>query len=338
MAGKKKTIEQSNDIIDNDIIENNNPMNEQVEQPVQRRRIKDVELERRYTPLRAEIINVRFVEESDGYITDKKHPLFGGLSTNGRIKLVVPRLRNGALKDILTKDEMRFFEDEYYRLEQGTMSAVRRVNNYWNSDTEGVVNFVNLTKEGLQLNLENGDDYIRYKILLANNDIVASSMDELRNNRKPTHKFVMVSESSEDMYAGEKSKLIAECFAKLTEYWDDNYTLRMALRIRHGKMLGSNTKIEKIRNGISEMILDDPFSAHKILTDKLLYAKGLIQKYFEYGIVSNRGGFYYIKEDGQPMSFENEEPRLSEAAEFIVSKEAIDIRERLDKLVKEFKN
>lgn len=298
--------------------------------------IRNTELDEPYSPLRNEVVNVKFIEESDGYITDKKHPLFGGFSVNGRFKVVVPKLRNGMLKDVLTKDELAFFE-KAYNYEPGRMSSVKRSNNYWSSTTEDVVNFVYLTKEGISLNLNSVDDYIRYKILLANNDLVASSMEELRNNRKPTQKFVMISESSQDRYVGEKSLLMTECFNKLKELWDDSYALRMAIRIKHGKMLGSNTSIEKIRSGVSEMILDDVFSAHKIMTDPLLYAKGLIQKYFEYGLVSNRNGFYYIKEDGQPMSFENEEPRINEAAAFIISKEAIDIRERLDKLVYESK-
>ena len=60
--------------------------------------------------LRNEKITVKYILNEKTGITDRNHPFFGGLAQGAVINFVVPMLRNGSLKNPLTKAEKKYLE------------------------------------------------------------------------------------------------------------------------------------------------------------------------------------------------------------------------------------
>ena len=80
------------------------------------------------------------------------------------------QLSSGAFKNVLTNSEKNYLE-YIMGLEPNALSVYKKVDNFWSTATEGTINKVMLKKGDNRLDLSNPEDYIRYKILLANNDI-----------------------------------------------------------------------------------------------------------------------------------------------------------------------
>ena len=139
-------------------------------------------------PLRNEKVYLRFVPKNDSL--PKGHVLSGGKADGARMSLCVPMLRSGQYKNILTNDEKDFLE-EALGLDNNALSVYKTENNYW--DNYHVL--IPDVKEGLHLDLSNPEDYIKYKVLLANNDIVAPSVKERMERFQATYQFEMVRES-----------------------------------------------------------------------------------------------------------------------------------------------
>jgi len=92
---------------------------------------------------------------------------------------------------VLTDSEKAFLED-YMGLEYNALSVYRKDDNYWFNRQ------VILRKEDNYLNLRVPDDYIKYKILLANKDNIAPNINTLHNQPKATYKFVLIKESEQN--------------------------------------------------------------------------------------------------------------------------------------------
>ena len=130
-------------------------------------------------PLRKEIITVKFIPQQ-GMISDPKHVLYGGLSERSFIHVTVPKLRSGVFVNVLTDSEKEYLEAAL-GLESGAMNVYNKVDNFWSNATEGGMSGVRLGKIDTRLDLSDPMDYIRYKILLANKDIVAPDLQTLQD-------------------------------------------------------------------------------------------------------------------------------------------------------------
>ena len=119
-------------------------------------------------PLREETVTVKFLPK-DGSITDKQHMLYGGMAENATRTFTVPIIAStGTLKNVLTNAEKAYFEDAL----GVNLSVHNKKDNYWE-------NFkVRLTKSDNILDLSNVDDYLKYKVLLANTQFICPSLEE----------------------------------------------------------------------------------------------------------------------------------------------------------------
>ena len=121
--------------------------------------------------LKNERILVRFVPKEDSNITNPKHILYGGMAEGAVKYYTVPILAStGTYKNILTDDEKAFLES-YMGLEYNALSVYNKTNNFWANFT------VRLTKHDNYLDLSDPNDYIKYKVLLANTDFIADSIN-----------------------------------------------------------------------------------------------------------------------------------------------------------------
>ena len=121
--------------------------------------------------LRKEKVCVRYVPRQSHMVTDPKHILYGGMAEDAVKTFVVPKLTTGTYVNVLTNKEMAFLEN-ILGMDKGALSVYKKQDNFWSDANPQGINKVRLRKQDNYLDLSIPEDYIRYKILLANKDFV----------------------------------------------------------------------------------------------------------------------------------------------------------------------
>ena len=261
--------------------------------------------------LRNERVIVRHVNKQSGLITNPRHVLYGGMADTAVRYFTVPILeRSGTLKNVLTDNEKAYLE-EAMGLEYNGLSIYNKENNFWENYQ------VRLTKSDNFLDLSIPDDYIKYKVLLANSDYIAPNIETLQDKPKATYQFVIIEEGAEDKVANDSISITQKCWKEFGKYEDDVDVLRMVVETVTGRMLSSSAKPESIKTKAGELIASDSKMFLKTITDPLLRTKILIKKGVESGVISKRGDYYYLTESNTPLCNNNEDPTLTVAARYL---------------------
>lgn len=290
-------------------------MPEEVEEqlPVRRGRSnKEAVINEPINCLRNERVIVRYVPKESGIVTNPKHILYGGMAENAVKYFTVPQLESGKLVNILTDDEKEFLED-IMGLEFNALSIYKKENNYWSNKQ------VRLLKQDNILDLSDPEQYIKYKILLANKDEIAPSLQALQDMPKATYKYVIIKEGEETSNARQEMSATMQAYMEYGKYEKDADTLRTIIETIDGRPLALNTKIEFLQTKINKLIQADAKLFLKVITDPLLPTKVLIKRAVEGGLIANRGGFFYLREDNSPLCSNKEDPTFNIAAKFLAS-------------------
>ena len=259
--------------------------------------------------LKNERILVRFVPKEDSNITNPKHILYGGMAEGAVKYYTVPILAStGTYKNILTDDEKAFLES-YMGLEYNALSVYNKTNNFWANFT------VRLTKHDNYLDLSDPNDYIKYKVLLANTDFIADSLRTLNDHPKATYQFVMIKEGESEKREEEKMSVTMKCYKEYGKIEDDNDTLRCIIELIDNRPIAKNTKSEFLKSRINSLIQADPKLFYNIITDEYLNNKVLIKTATEEGVIKRRNNLYYFEDT--PLCPDGTESTLSVAAEYI---------------------
>ena len=267
-----------------------------------------------FNPLKKETVEVKFIRSTSKMYSNES-PLSGGLAETASITYTVPR-ENGMIKQILTPDEITFFEN-YFGLPEGAMNFNAVTNNYWTTYNRGYINRVALDKSGKRLDLSNAKDYIEYKILLANTEYICPNQDTLENFRKATYRFVLNNDNTVAMSAGKSADLKFELFEIYGKYKEDADMLRVICYLIEHKKVSPKTKIELLKSKVVSMMENRAKDCYAVMSSKNLEQKKVILIGVEKGIISDRNGFYYYTENGQKLSNEYEEPNLNNAANYL---------------------
>ena len=267
-----------------------------------------------FNPLKKETVEVKFIRSTSKMYSNES-PLSGGLAETASITYTVPR-ENGMIKQILTPDEITFFEN-YFGLPEGAMNFNAITNNYWTTYNRGYINRVALDKSGKRLDLSNAKDYIEYKILLANTEYICPNQETLENFRKATYRFVLNNDNTVAMSAGKSADLKFELFEIYGKYKEDADMLRVICYLIEHKKVSPKTKIELLKSKVVSMMENRAKDCYAVMSSKNLEQKKAILIGVEKGIISDRNGFYYYTENGQKLSNEYEEPNLNNAANYL---------------------
>ena len=267
--------------------------------------------------LRNERIIVRYIPKLSGmWGNNPKHILAGGMAEGASRTFVVPRLSSGMLVNVLTDKEKVFLED-IMGLEYNALSIYKKKDNFWDDSNENGINKVRLTKQDNYLNLNDPEDYIRYKILLANKDYIAPSLQVLQDTPKATYQFVIISEAEETKVAKTNMSSTMLCYKEFGKVEDDADTLRVIIETIDGRPTSKNAKLEFLQTKVNDLIQTNSKLFLKVITDPMLSTKVLIKKAIEAGLISNRGNFLYLRSDNTPLCENNEEPTLNIAAKYL---------------------
>ena len=279
--------------------------------------------------LKNERILVRFVPKEDSNITNPKHILYGGMAEGAVKYYTVPILAStGTYKNILTDDEKAFLES-YMGLEYNALSVYNKTNNFWANFT------VRLTKHDNYLDLSDPNDYIKYKVLLANTDFIAESLKTLNDHPKATYQFVMIKEGESEKREEEKMSVTMKCYKEYGKIEDDNDTLRCIIELIDNRPIAKNTKSEFLKSRINSLIQADPKLFYNIITDEYLNNKVLIKTATEEGVIKRRNNLYYFEDT--PLCPDGTESTLSIAAEYIGLGKNQDLKLRIEALLNKAK-
>lgn len=279
--------------------------------------------------LKNERILVRFVPKEDSNITNPKHILYGGMAEGAVKYYTVPILAStGTYKNILTDDEKAFLES-YMGLEYNALSVYNKTNNFWANFT------VRLTKHDNYLDLSDPNDYIKYKVLLANTDFIADSLRTLNDHPKATYQFVMIKEGESEKREEEKMSVTMKCYKEYGKIEDDNDTLRCIIELIDNRPIAKNTKSEFLKSRINSLIQADPKLFYSIITDEYLNNKVLIKTATEEGVIKRRNNLYYFEDT--PLCPDGTESTLSVAAEYIGLGKNQDLKLRIEALLNKAK-
>ena len=265
--------------------------------------------------LKNEQIIIRYLPRQSRMVTNPKHVLFGGMAENATRTFVVPMLSSGRYVNVLTDSEKDFLE-ELMGLPPNALSIYKKVDNFWDDANEAGISKVTLRKQDNYLNLANVEDYIRYKILLANKDYIAPSLEALETNPKATYQFVILTEDSETQSAKKGMTTLMQCYTAYGKIEDEVDTLRVIIETLTGVRVHNNTKKEFLQTKVNELIQGNSKMFLKVATDPMLSTKVLIRRCVEEGLIAHRGNQYYIKDGNIPMC-EDGEPTLNVAAQWI---------------------
>lgn len=261
--------------------------------------------------LRNERVVVRFVPKEGGMITNPKHILYGGMAEGAVRYFTVPVLQStGAFKNVLTDAEKEYLE-QVMGLEYNALSIYKKENNYWE-------NFrVRLTKQDTYLNLSDPNDYIKYKVLLANTNFIADSLETLQDRPRATYQYVLIKEGESEKRESDNISTIMKCYKEYGKIENDADTLKCIVELLDKRPLAKGTKIEFLQGKANTLIQSNPGLFYSTVTDPTLPVKVLIRRAVEEGIISRRGDQYYLKSDNSPLCGNNEEPTLNTAAKYL---------------------
>lgn len=292
----------------------NNKENKEIK--TKERKQKENLEEVKINPLRKEKVEVRFIPKQNNKITNPRHVLYGGMAESAYRVFVTPKLESGSYVNVLTNAEKEFLED-VLGLEYNALSIHKKENNFWDGDVSNPVSRVKLYKYNNYLDLSDPEDYIRYKILLANKNFIAPSLEALRDTPKATYQFVIVRNEEETKQAKDSMSNTMKCYKEFGKIEDDVDKLRLIIETIEGRNVSPNSKIDFLHTKINNLIQSDAKIFLNTITDPLLDTKVLIRKCVDARIIAYRGKGLYLVSDGSPLCENNEEPTLSVAARFL---------------------
>lgn len=279
-----------------------------------------------------ERVLVRFLPKENAMAgNNPKHVVSGGMADTSSRTYVVPQLRSGQLTDVLTDSEKDFLENAL-GMEDNALSVYKTDNNFWKKFK------VTVYKHDNVLDLSQPMDYIKYKVLLANKNLIAPNLDTVQDHPKSTYEFVLIREN--DNTDGYKMRADArkEAYALYGKMDNDRDTMRVIVETLTRKPVSNSTSVNKLAVTLDELIETDVRTFLKVAKDELLPTKVLIRNAIEAGVVANRGGLLYLRDiDGDTPLCENGQPTMSVASSFLNMPKHNEIKMRIEARVKQYK-
>jgi hypothetical protein len=271
-------------------------------------------------------VTIRLVDRPrGGLIKDKNHVMYNQLP--GATFELCPRHKKGenVIDCPLSKEEIDWFESPQSGMafSVGDLSPhLPKAENYWYSKRARV----KLDDKEKTLNLSQPADYLKYKILLSNSDIVAPTLDQEFN--KGTYIYVITSEKEVQKKAvtrGDKKKRAWKIAAKME---DDKQGMVDFLSV-YGKRPSENSKLEFLQAEIDKVVEGDIDQFLDILEDDKYETRILLTKSLQNGSVSRDGHKYFLA-GGDPLCAKGEINNMQNALEYLDALENQDIRLTLE--------
>lgn len=272
--------------------------------------IKEIMEEKKLVcPLRNTTVIARFIPR-EGSEADKRHVLFGGMAETATRTYTVPLVgSSNSLKNVLTTEEKDYFESVL----GVNLSVLNKKDNYW-------VNFkVRLNKGDNFFDLSQVEDYLKYKVLLANDKLICRSLEEWERRPLATYQYVMVEEGDEMKIAVSRRQLKKECFKLAGKISDDFEMLKAVVEMLSKRPISQRTNATFLADKLDEYIDENAAEAYKVLNNPSLKSIVFIKRCVGAGLIIKTGDFYYLKSGRSktPMAEDGKDPVIEQAIAFL---------------------
>lgn len=216
------------------------------------------------------------------------HVISGGMLEGAYKKFPVPMLRSGSMKNVLTAAEKRFFETNIL---SGQNLGVYGKDSFWNDF------YVTLEKVGTILDLSVPNDYLKYKVLLGWNSVIAPSLKDFKENPSPAYMFYLEREGEESKITSKTLEIKKKAWKNFDKIEGDRDVLAATIFLMTGKKVAGNAKVDYLNTEVERIVDNTPEKFNKLVDDAQFESKILVANAERAGLIKvvNR---QYETEDG----------------------------------------
>lgn len=237
-----------------------------------------------------EKVHVRFIKRKMGMAADvaDNHVISGGMLEGAYKKFPVPMLRSGSMKNVLTAAEKRFFETNIL---SGQNLGVYGKDSFWNDF------YVTLEKVGTILDLSVPNDYLKYKVLLGWDSVIAPSLKDFKENPSPAYMFYLEREGEESKITSKTLEIKKKAWKNFDKIEGDRDVLAATIFLMTGKKVAGNAKVDYLNTEVERIVDNTPEKFNKLVDDAQFESKILVANAERAGLIKivNR---QYETEDG----------------------------------------
>jgi len=274
-----------------------------------------------------ERVTIKFIKRNKGLAADvsDSHILSGGMIEGTTRKFCVPLLRNGGLKNVLSNDEKEFFENDHFR---GVNLSI--YSDFWKTQ------YVALEKLDTILDLSVPEDYLKYKILLAWDDVIAPSLEDYKKKNKGTYQFFITRTGEELKDRSKKLDLIKTAWKEYYRIEDNRDTLISIIYLMSGKKVSENSTMKFINTEVETLVDTRTKDFLALVEDPNFETKTLIALAENAGIILKKNGKYETI-DGLTLAKQGEIATLPNAVNYLIDPKNQEVRDLIQARVENTK-
>lgn len=264
-----------------------------------------------------ETINVKFIKRKKGMAAnvEDNHVISGGMLENSVKRFCAPALKSGVIKNLFTTEEKEY-------LEEVTDLNLSAYSEFWHDK------FVTLYKQSSSNNLDLSipNDYIEYKILLANSDDIAPNWKS-RNN-KQTYKFAIVKDNEVGQENKKKLDVVKEAWKAYAKIEDNRDMLLSVISLLQNRQVEKDTKLDWLQGQVEEKVDKSPAEFLALINDPTFEIQALLKKAINKRIVVVKDKQHYT-EDGIKLAGKGEVASFSKSVRFLKDPKNQEIKDLL---------
>lgn len=274
-----------------------------------------------------ERITIRFIKRNKGLAADvgSTHVISGGMIEGATRKFCVPLLRNGGLKNVLTNEEKEFFEKGHFN---GVNLSI--YSDFWKTQ------YVSLEKLDTILDLSVPEDYLKYKILLAWDSVIAPSLQQYKLENKGTYQFYITKDGEELKDRSKKLDLIKTAWKAYYKLEDNRDALVSIIYLMTGKKLSDNSIMSFINTEVETLVDTRTKDFLALVEDPNFETKTLIALAENTGVILKKNGKYETV-DGLTLAKQGEIASLPNAVKYLIDPKNHEVRDLIEARVKNTK-
>lgn len=267
-----------------------------------------------------EKVTIKFIKRNKGIATDvsDSHVLSGGMIEGATRKFCVPLLRSGGLKNVLTNEEKEFFENGHF---MGVNLSI--YSEFWKTQ------IVTLEKLDTILDLSIPEDYLKYKILLAWDDVIAQSLQDFKSKNKGTYQFYLSRDGEEMKDRSKKLDLIKTAWKEYYKIEDNKDILVSIIYLMTGKKISDNSTMKFINTEVETLVDTRTKDFLTLIEDPNFETKTLIALAESAGIILKKNGKYETI-DGLTLAKQGEVASLQNAVKYLIDPLNQEVRDLIE--------
>lgn len=264
-----------------------------------------------------ETVNLKFISRKKGMAAnvEDNHVIAGGMLENSVKRFCAPALKSGVIKNVLTNAEKKFLEDE-------TGLDLSAYSEYWHDK------YVNLYKQSTSnnFNLEIPNDYIEYKILLANKDSISPNWKS--KDKKQTYQFAVIRDNEIDREDKKKLDVVKEAWKSYAKMEDNREMLLGVISLLQDRQVAQDTNIEWLQGQVEKKVDSSPIEFLTLIKDATFETQALLKKAINKKVVVVKNKQHYT-EDGIKLAGKGEVASFTKSVRFLEDPKNQEIKDLL---------